>query len=83
MAVLAGILGTICIIAGIVMAFGGTLGNSVPTVIMAGLVACLGIVVIFMSAGWAITYSIAAGVALPIASWIIFWHIAMPGSRGK
>ena len=75
MVVLSAVFGTICIIAGIVFVFGGTLGNSMPTIVTGGLAMCLGITVIFMSAGWAITYSIAAGVALPIAALIAFFKL--------
>lgn len=82
MEVLVGISGTICIIAGIVFAFGGALGNSVPTVLLGAASACLGITGIFCAAGWTFGYALAAGVILPVMAWVIFWHIAMPGRRG-
>ena len=73
MELVAGMFGTVCIIAGIVFAFGGALGNSMPTVIFAGVLAGGGITAIFLAAGWAIVYALAGGVVLPIAAWVLFW----------
>ena len=73
MEVLAGVFGTVCIIAGIVFAFGGALGNSMPTVILGWVVMVAGITALCMAMGLTFVYAVVTGAIIPFVAWVGFW----------
>lgn len=75
MEILIGAFSAIAIIAGIAFAFGGALGDSMPTVLLGGLFCVLGIANLIAAVlpwGWALVLA----VITVIAAWKLFWRWA-------
>jgi len=74
MELILGILATLAIISGVVLAFFSTLGNSIGTLLLSGLIYAGGFTIIcYVGFDIELAWSIIISMAVTIVSWIYFW----------